>query len=185
MSSDTAPMPAPPLDGTIAAPPTGSAAISYNQGLTPLDPSHQAYLRVQCALYAAILFITAIIGEVILYRQHLLFSGIIAVPVMLLAAIVIAQLPLRSYRRWGYDLNAEQLRVLRGFLWRTDTIVPLIRIQHIDVAQDPLQRLFGLASVIVHTAGTYNSIVTLPGLASRDAEAMRDQIKAQIKAEAP
>jgi hypothetical protein len=139
---------------------------------------------VQCALFVAIPLVAAMVGEVILYRQNLLFPGIIAVPVALLAAMVIAQLPMRSFRRWGYDLNAEQLRVLRGFLWRTDTIVPLIRIQHIDVAQDPLQRLFGLASLIVHTAGTHNSIVTLPGLASRDAEAMRDRIKAQIKAEA-
>jgi membrane protein YdbS with pleckstrin-like domain len=177
-------LPSPPLDSAIAAPPSGPAAISYNQGLTPLDPAHKAYVRVQCALFVAIPLVAAMVGEVILYRQNLLFPGIIAVPVALLAAMVIAQLPMRSFRCWGYDLNAEHLRVLRGFLWRTDTIVPLIRIQHIDVAQDPLQRLFGLASLIVHTAGTHNSIVTLPGLASRDAEAMRDRIKAQIKAEA-
>ena len=77
-------------------------------------------------------------------------------------------LPHRIYRRWGYDMGDEQLRVLRGFLWRTDTIVPFNRIQHIDVAQGPLQRLFGLSTLIVHTTGTHNSIVTLPGHIRQD-----------------
>ena len=78
-------------------------------------------------------------------------------------------------------MGDEQLRVLRGFLWRKDTIVPFNRIQHIDVAQGPLQRLFGLSTLIVHTAGTHNSIVTLPGLATHDAEDMRETIKGHIR----
>lgn len=90
-------------------------------------------------------------------------------------------LPGRIYRRWGYDMGDEQLRVLRGFMWRTDTIVPFNRIQHIDVAQGPFQRMFGLSTLIVHTAGTHNSIVTLPGLSTPDAETMRDIIKGHIR----
>ena len=90
-------------------------------------------------------------------------------------------LPNRIYRRWGYDMGDEQLRVLRGYLWRTDTIVPFNRIQHIDVAQGPLQRLFDLSTLIVHTAGTHNSIVTLPGLATETAESMRETIKGHIR----
>ena len=98
-----------------------------------------------------------------------------------LVALQVVVLPHRIYRRWGYDMGDEQLRVLRGFLWRTDTIVPFNRIQHIDVAQGPLQRLFGLSTLIVHTAGTHNSIVTLPGLATADAETMRETIKGHIR----
>ena len=105
----------------------------------------------------------------------------ILVPVAIFVALQVVVLPHRIYRRWGYDMGDEQLRVLRGFLWRTDTIVPFNRIQHIDVAQGPLQRLFGLSTLIVHTAGTHNSIVTLPGLATADAETMRETIKGHIR----
>ena len=93
-------------------------------------------------------------------------------------------LPGRRWLRWGYDDSGEQLRVARGWMFRTDTIVPFKRIQHIDVGQGPLERMFGLASLTVHTAGTHNSIVTLPGLTRADAEALRDSMRLHIRREA-
>src|SRR3712207_7159370 len=40
----------------------------------------------------------------------------------------------------GYALDGEELRVARGVWTRIETIVPLARVQHIDVAQGPLER---------------------------------------------
>ena len=130
---------------------------------------------------AVILLALALVAEIVLQMQLGAAPGMILVPVALLAALQVFVLPHRIYRRWGYDMGDEQLRVLRGFLWRTDTIVPFNRIQHIDVAQGPLQRSFGLSTLIVHTAGTHNSIVSLPGLATADAEDMRETIKGHIR----
>ncbi len=130
---------------------------------------------------AAILLLVAVVAEIALRLQLGVEPGMVLIPVILFAALIVFILPGRIYRRWGYDMGDEQLRILRGFLWRTDTIVPFNRIQHIDVAQGPLQRLFGLSTLIVHTAGTHNSIVTLPGLATANAEEMRDTIKDHIR----
>lgn len=130
---------------------------------------------------ALILLTLGLAAEIALQIQLGTTPGMVLIPVALFALMLALVLPGRIYRRWGYDMGDEQLRVLRGFLWRTDTIVPFNRIQHIDVAQGPLQRLFGLSTLIVHTAGTHNSIVTLPGLATNDAEAMRETIKGHIR----
>ncbi len=161
-------------------------ARRYNQGLTPLDPSQKALMRLNSVLTWVPLVILATIadmavqtqlpGELLDYTPWTIWGVI-----MMMALFFILALPGRRYRRWGYDMGDEQLRVLRGFLWRTDTIVPFNRIQHIDVAQGPLQRLFDLSTLIVHTAGTHNSIVTLPGLATADAEEMRETIKGHIR----
>jgi membrane protein YdbS with pleckstrin-like domain len=43
--------------------------------------------------------------------------------------------------------------------------------------------LFGTAGLVVHTAGTHNSVVTLPGLAPERAIAIRDAIRAEIRAD--
>lgn len=128
-----------------------------------------------------VLLALGLVAEIALWVQLGTAPGLVLIPVALLALLQVLVLPGRIYRRWGYDMGDEQLRVLRGFLWRTDTIVPFNRIQHIDVAQGPLQRLFGLSTLIVHTAGTHNSIVALPGLATADAEAMRETIKGHIR----
>lgn len=153
----------------------------YNQGLTPLHPPQRSLIRLRAAIRAIILLVLAVVGEYFLQRELGLSGGYIVGAAVLLALMLVFLLPHRVYRRWGYDMGIEQLRVLRGFLWRTDTIVPFNRIQHIDVAQGPLQRFFGLSTLIVHTAGTHNSIVTLPGLATADAEDMREAIKGHIR----
>jgi membrane protein YdbS with pleckstrin-like domain len=90
-------------------------------------------------------------------------------------------LPRRRYRRWGYREGADELEIRRGTLIRVRTIVPFPRVQHIDVTQGPIQRLFGLATLILHTAGTHGAAVPLPGLAMADAEAMRDRIRGRIR----
>jgi len=156
-------------------------ARAYNQGLTPLHPPHQSLLRVSSILTMIPLLIGGGVLDFVLQAEIGLPFGSIIGPLALIAAFVITFLPHRIYRRWGYEMGEEQLRILRGFLWRTDTIVPFNRIQHIDVAQGPLQRMFGLSTLVVHTAGTHNSIVTLPGLATADADAMRDAIKIHIR----
>ena len=73
--------------------------------------------------------------------------------------------------------------MVRGLLFRSDTVVPFGRVQHIDVLQGPIERGYGLATLVLHTAGTHNASVTLPGLAHADAAAMREEIRAHVKRE--
>ncbi len=80
-------------------------------------------------------------------------------------------------------MAAQRLRVVRGLWWRSDSMVPFGRVQHIDVDRGPLERYYGLATLTVHTAGTHGASVHLPGLLHDDALAMRDTIRAHIKRE--
>ena len=169
------------LQTVPAEPVADSGTRRYNQGLTPLHPPQKSLIRIRMIIRSLVLLALGLVAEIALWVQLGTSPGMVLIPVALLGLLQIAVLPGRIYRRWGYDMGDEQLRVLRGFLWRTDTIVPFNRIQHIDVAQGPLQRLFGLSTLIVHTAGTHNSIVALPGLATADAEDMRETIKSHIR----
>ncbi|WP_246218599.1 PH domain-containing protein [Parasphingorhabdus halotolerans] len=154
---------------------------AYNQGLTPLHPPQKSLMRLNVIFGVLPLVIASFVAAYFLQTQLGIAATYLLVPFNVFAFLLIVMLPYRKFRRWGYEMGDEQLRVLRGFLWRTDTIVPFNRIQHIDVAQGPLQRWLGLSTLVVHTAGTHNSIVTLPGLATADAEAMRETIKGHIR----
>ena len=169
------------LQTVPAEPVADSGTRRYNQGLTPLHPPQKSLIRIRMVIRSLVLLALGLVAEIALSVQLGTSPGLVLVPVALLALLQVVVLPGRIYRRWGYYMGDEQLRVLRCFLWRTDTIVPFNRIQHIDVAQGPLQRLFGLSTLIVHTAGTHNSIVALPGLATADAEDMRETIKSHIR----
>lgn len=64
-----------------------------------------------------------------------------------------------------------------GVLKHVRTVVPLRRIQHVDVSQDLIEREFALGRLVVHTAGSRSSDVVIPGLPLPDAEEIRDKIK--------
>jgi len=147
--------------------------------LTPLHPNHVKLLRMQAGIAAAPLAI----GALALEFATELPTGVIIAPVLLLAAWLVIRVPLRRHAARGYDLGADRLRVVRGLWFRSDTVVPFGRVQHLDLAQSALERAYGLATITVHTAGTHNASVSLPGLAQADAAAMRETIAGHIRRE--
>lgn len=84
------------------------------------------------------------------------------------------------WARWGWAWTGKELHVASGWLARRHTIVPAARVQHIDVTQGPVERMFGVATLVLHTAGTANSQVDLPGITRETAEEIRDAIRDQL-----
>jgi membrane protein YdbS with pleckstrin-like domain len=109
--------------------------------------------------------------------------GIVVAPLASLVALAILPLcvPIgcwwadKRYARFGYALAAETLTVRDGVLMHTEAVVPLYRVQHIDLTSGPLQLRFKLATLTIHTAAPVADI-TLPDLHTADAERMRDQV---------
>jgi hypothetical protein len=79
------------------------------------------------------------------------------------------------YRRFGYRLDDDVLQVRDGVIVHTDAAVPMFRVQHVDLGRGPLQLLFGLTTLVVHTAAPAADVV-LPDVLAADAEALRDTI---------
>ena len=148
--------------------------------LTPVEPGYRHALRVGWALTVIPVVIGAVAVDRLIISNETGFGGFLTVASVLLAVMLVVVTPQRQYRNWGYTLGSDALRVARGYLFHTDTIVPFVRVQHIDVGQGPVERMFGVSHLVVHTAGTDNSIVTLPGLTPAVASAMRDTIRSQI-----
>jgi len=87
----------------------------------------------------------------------------------------------KQFRYTWWRLDEHGLAVRRGRFWQRETRVPATRVQHLDVKRGPLQRARDLATLVVHTAGTANSSVSVPNLALADAERLRDRLGSQIE----
>jgi uncharacterized protein len=105
------------------------------------------------------------------------WSAVAAAPVALGIALVLAWPPAR-YRRWRFRTRERDLYIRYGVVWRTVSVVPYSRIQHVDTRHGPLERWLGLARLVVYTAGVRGADVTIPGLAADEAEALREQLAA-------
>lgn len=80
-------------------------------------------------------------------------------------------------RYWRYELRDEEIHLRHGVLNRIHTVVPLRRIQHLDVSQNMLEREWELARLVIYTAGTRQNSVSVPGLPLEEARSMRDRIR--------
>jgi hypothetical protein len=94
------------------------------------------------------------------------------------AAILLAWLahryPELKYRHTTWRIDDVGLTIRTGVVWRAEISVARSRVQHIDVSQGPMERRFGLATLSIYTAGTQHSQVSLDGLESGAARAVRD-----------
>ena len=155
-------------------------AVATATELNRAEPGYRQALRLR----AALLWLPLLIGALVVDRLVLAERGFgVWLPLLVAALATLAVIvgPGRAYRRLGYAFDEQLLRVTRGWLLHVDTIVPFVRVQHVDVARGPLDKLFGTASLAVHTAGTHNSVVVLPGVSPERAAEIRDAIRGRIR----
>ncbi|MGZ4508884.1 MAG: PH domain-containing protein [Blastococcus sp.] len=94
---------------------------------------------------------------------------------VLFAVVVIGVRPWVRYRVHHWEVTDEAVYTLTGWLTRTWTLVPISRIQTVDVTRDALQQLFGLATVAVLTASSQGT-VHIPHLSADIAQRVADDL---------
>ncbi|MES2055263.1 MAG: PH domain-containing protein [Pseudomonadota bacterium] len=151
--------------------------------LSPLETGQRIVMHVG-ALVPSLALAAGGVGAGLAARSELDWP---AWPFMLVPALIAAWsllvAPRRRWAAWGWALEEDELHIAYGVWTTAYTVVPLTRVQHIDVAQGPLERALGVARLVLHTAGTAHATVTLPGVTRATAERLRDTIRAHIKAE--
>jgi len=93
-----------------------------------------------------------------------------AIVVGALGVVVVPQL---RWRRWRWDVREEEVDLRHGSLTEIRTIVPMARVQHVDVRRSFLAQRFGTADLVVHTAAGRTTIPMLPEAAAVE---VRDRI---------
>lgn len=81
--------------------------------------------------------------------------------------------PKLRWRRWRYDIHEHEIELMQGVIFLSRTIIPMVRIQHVDTTQGPILRQYGLASITFSTAAGNHEI---PGLSLDTADQARERI---------
>jgi membrane protein YdbS with pleckstrin-like domain len=175
MENETPTPSAAPLPLPTDVPPPAPAEFQM------LDPRVIKLWRVHSAIGSAVL-LTVITGAVIGFKFAFDLPFYITVPVWLMAVSLrvwtFFWFPQREYQYSGYRLNDKVLETRSGIWFRVIRLLPLTRLQHVDLQRGPLERYFGLASLVLHTAGTQAASITITGLADAEAERLRDHLVA-------
>lgn len=141
-----------------------------------LNPRVQILWGVQMLVLAAILGGIAA-GILFVARPDLLVGSLGVFAALFLLGLVHTLL---RYRIWRFDVQEDALFLKRGVLTRVRTVVPYVRVQHVDTQRSPFERLVGLSSVVVYTAGSRGADVTIPGLVPERATDLQEQLRTLV-----
>ena len=103
-----------------------------------------------------------------------LFWGLVAGWILWATASFI--LTRMSYKIRGYQLRDKDLIHRQGVIFKTMTTIPFNRVQHCEVSQGVIQRMFDLHTLQIFTAGGSNSDLAIPGLKADTAQRIKDFI---------
>lgn len=158
------------------------------QGVTePFAPSGVVWTRVSPKLATArrVILVASLVLPALVVTA---LAALLSAPLLLIGDVVLIVLGVwvwRSIARlansWGYAERDDDLLVRKGVVWRRLLVVPYGRMQFVDVEAGPVDRLFGIATVTMHTASAGED-ASIPGLPPAEAARLRDRLAARGQA---
>ncbi|MCF7751686.1 PH domain-containing protein [Bacillus subtilis subsp. subtilis] len=166
------------IDTPAAASPPPLPPLQASADWQPL-PLRAAGIAALAGAITGTLLIGGVFGTAwVLLELPLRWLGVAGM--LVLGALIGAAVGFRRQRRTFWRLDAQGLGVRRELMWEQETRVPISRVQHLDLRRGPIERSARLATLVVHTAGSRFSAVTLSGLDGEDAERLRDTLAHQL-----
>ncbi len=113
----------------------------------------------------------------------MILIGVIVIPLVIVLFLVALYLP-AFYKTLLYTMTNEAVVLRKGVFWKKQTTVPYHKITHIDLTQNPLDRLYGLWSLHIQTAGAggqQGTTAEIVIVGVKDGEGFKDLIMNRVK----
>jgi len=147
-----------------------------------MSPSPRLW-RMRCAEVIAAGGVIAVAAGTVAGLAAGAVAATVAVAVALLGSLAALSFVRNRFRSWAYTERDEDLIVQRGVMIRRMSVVPYGRMQFVDVTAGPIDRVFRLATVKLHTAAAASD-ARIPGLEREEAARLRDRLAALGEAKA-
>lgn len=142
-------------------------------GMEPTRQLDRRMVKVWRMQEAIALIVSSVVAVGLGLLVEEIWFWILCGAILLAQIVCLAILPRIRYRRWRYEVTTTDVLIRSGLIVVTTSIIPMVRVQHVETTQGPVLKHYGLASVTITTAG---SSFDIPGLAADEAETLRDQV---------
>ena len=195
VSASAAPVAAAPVAAAQQPAPSSAPPVQQPAPAAPAEPEHHQVhhsyiwlgsLRVFGIVVAAVVIsqiasIASVIGSLSEGVGDDLLGALIAVGVtvagLVVLAVAIVVYQLVSYKHLYFTLGSREFTLYQGVLNKKRTHVPYQRVQSVDQNASLLQRIFGVCTVSIDTAGgSSNKAVQVPYITRQEAEWLRREL---------
>ena len=140
-----------------------------------LKQPHKDYWKIICInllIFFGILGIGT--GAFLLLFEEIRPNAVWVIPVYFTLAVISFLLYHLSFKKRGYALRTHDVIYKSGIIAESTTIVPLNRIQHIELNEGIFSRIYKLGSLQLFTAGGQSGHIHISGIAIDEAKSIRD-----------
>jgi putative membrane protein len=153
-------------DSADAAPSAPLGAVREPQRLHPLT----LLLRVGTSLPALVVILLPTL-------QNPSSQNVVSVALGVLYGVVALPAIVLQYLRFSYRITPKQIVIQKGVIRRQNRSIPIERIQNIQIEQNLVARLVGLAKVTIETAGSSATEGSLEYVGLDDAHEIRQVVR--------
>ncbi len=155
--------------------------IVRNVDFKPLNAKYHSVIMVRSGVLVIIALVLMVLAyyfvdipEINPYKLHISVLVIIIFVIQLVVSYF-------GFYKKKYLIREMDILYKTGLFWQEETSIAYVRIQHSEVVQGPIDRMFGLAKLTLYTAGGSSSDLTIPGLSYDDATKLKDFIAKRIQ----
>lgn len=145
-----------------------------------LDKKYLKIIFIRIAIFAVLLaggFVSFLIFSYEKPPVLILAAIITGIAVLIVYNVIISVL---GFPKKGYLLREKDISYKTGLIFYKQISVTFNRIQHVEVSQGILAKMFGLSSLKIFTAGGSASDLSIPGLLTTDAQKLKAFISEKI-----
>jgi len=131
-------------------------------------------------IFLAIIIVLAIVARFVFldWLENKLILDLALSIIVLLQLINTLLYPTLEYKQWSYEIDEDKVEFSQGIYIVKRTLIPTVRIQHLNISQGPINRPLGLANVNITTGG---GSFTIPNLDKQEAENLSSYLKETIQ----
>ena len=156
---------------------------SEEVNLQPIQPDYKKILLIEWVITS---FFLALVAGVLIYFISSLRQSygwmLLSASVLLLIFLHFFSIQ-QSFPFLAFAVRDKDVMCRKGWITRSVKVCPFNRIQNCSVQTGPLERKYGLASLIIYTAGAESADMKIPGLLQEEAERLRHFIMEKIHGE--
>jgi membrane protein YdbS with pleckstrin-like domain len=140
-----------------------------------LKQPHPDYWKIICInLLIFFGFLGIGLGVLLFFIDEVKQNAIWIIPVYLILLVIFFLLFRLSFKKRGYAVRTHDVIYKSGIIAESTTIVPLNRIQHIELNEGIFSRIYKLGSLQIFTAGGQTGHIYISGIAINEAKSIRD-----------
>ena len=131
--------------------------------------------RIYGFFQTLLVVLVAIIATIITYQLNgPTYIYIVASTVVVVFAFLFIWLfPNIKHKVWRYEVREQEVEIQSGLFIVKRTLIPMVRVQHVDTEQGPILKKYGLSNISVSSAATIHKI---PFLLTGEAAQLRSKI---------